>query len=95
MRKARIAVVTVLPRRYRLARLALPLWLAVGSLDVAWARADAAIADTNATKRGQGCLAVFMLVAVLWMWFVQFRLRHLSATARFLAFEGRKRWLAR
>src|ERR1700720_803676 len=24
-----------------------------------------------------------------------FRLRHLSATARFLAFEGRKRWLAR
>jgi len=31
---------------------------------------DAAIADIRATKRGQGWLAVFMLVAVLWMWFV-------------------------
>ncbi len=71
MRKARIAVVTVLCRRYRLALLgALPLWLGVGSLNVAWAGPDAAIADIRATKRGQGWLAVFMLVAVLWMWFV-------------------------
>jgi hypothetical protein len=40
MRKARIAVVTVLPRRYRLALLgAQPVWLGVGSLDVVWAQA--------------------------------------------------------
>jgi hypothetical protein len=31
---------------------------------------DAAIADINATKGGRGWLAVFMLVAVLWMLFV-------------------------
>jgi hypothetical protein len=40
MRKARIAVVTVLPRRYPLALLgAPPLWLGVRSLDVARAQA--------------------------------------------------------
>jgi hypothetical protein len=55
MRKARIAVVTVSPRRSPLALLgALPLWLGVESLDVAWAQAPMRPLRTiKATKRGQ------------------------------------------
>jgi hypothetical protein len=55
MRKARIAAVTVLPRQYRLALLgALPLWLAVGSLDVAWAQAPMRPLRTSMPRKEGG-----------------------------------------
>jgi hypothetical protein len=69
MRKARIAVVTVSPRRCPLALLgALPLWLAAGFLGVARPRCGHCGHQGQETRAGW--LAFFMLVAVLWMWLV-------------------------
>jgi hypothetical protein len=68
MRKARIAVVAVSPRRFPLALLgALPLWLAAGSLGVARAQARCGHCGHQGQETRAGWLAFFMLVAVLWM----------------------------
>jgi hypothetical protein len=95
MRKARIAVVTVSPHRCPLALLgALPLWLAAGSLGVARAQAPMRPLRTS-RPRNEGRLARLLYARRGTLDVVSpFRLRHLSVTARFLAFEGRKRWLA-
>jgi len=94
MRKARIAIVTVLPRRYPLALLgALPL--GVGSLDVAWAQAPMWPSRTSGPQNDGGLAR--RLYARRGALFVvcPFRFRHPRATARFPAIEGRKKWLAR
>jgi hypothetical protein len=71
MRKARIAVVTVLPCRCPLALLgALPLWLAAGSSAWRGRRPRCGHCGHQGQETRAGWLAFFMLVAVLWTWSV-------------------------